>query len=179
MSSLIFFATKSGSVGRPLRTAMSASRRRKSLTSFEATTSIVMPGSMRRSFAMTGGRMNAEYASLAVMHTRPSIDCDCPEAAGTHGSPHRPWREHARPVPDRFALTSNCVRHARTRSRPIRFRVRSLAGPMWLRHAQCPGRRRKRAFFCGHEESASAVPVKLYRSPIHAQMHINQANFVN
>ena len=80
MSSLIFFATKSGSVGRPLRTAMSASRRRKSLTSFEATTSIVMPGSMRRSFAMTGGRMNAEYASLAVMHTRPSIDCDCPEA---------------------------------------------------------------------------------------------------
>ena len=62
-----------GSVGLPLRMAMSASRRRRSRTAFVATTLTITPGCVRRRRSSTGGKRNAEFTSLAVMLMEPSM----------------------------------------------------------------------------------------------------------
>ena len=40
-----------------------------------------------------------------------------------------------------------------------------------LADAQGPGRGRERALLGGDQESPCAIPIKLYRSPIHTNMH--------
>ena len=103
--SRIFLATRSGSVGRKLRMAMSASRRRRSLWRDEVTISTEMAGWRPRSFARIGGRRKAAWISLAAMTHLGAAMPNLSYALDTH----YPWQWEDIIVGGRMEIEGGCL----------------------------------------------------------------------
>jgi len=113
---------------------MSASLRVKLLSLFEATSSTLIPGSMRRSFDTIDGNTNTAMTSVALIHMLPSIEPARPEEVNEKLLAASPMARTCTRRSNPLGVSSSPLRQSRERLGPGSNQILPIASPSRFPH---------------------------------------------